>query len=557
MREKKDRKRARSLESRIYHIIILLIVFLGLFVRILDIGTHFTHVDDLAVINDIKSDFSFDRYYEDFLYNEEYENYGTTRFEMIRRIDRTGVFMLLESVVDHNPFRFLKIFFTTTYAPGQYFITQWLVHDELPYRTQLALARLPSLAMAILSFILYIVLMREMSKDDLPLIASGLVILALSWSFIINSKLSYHYAAGVPVLLFLMILLRRTSLSGPRSAAILGASIFFLVLFQYQLVVFVPPFFLALLHKYKYAFRKKLSCFLVSGGVFSILFLPLLVLKLSGLQAVHWNAGESGQFLFSWSEPFSFLTKNAFLVFVNLASFSKESLLLFSLDFLLMLLCLYGICGLFFSRNGRTMAIFMLSSLLIWLSMVLMGRMTLSPTRHSLILLPFLALLVPVGIESFSQAFRRKKLALNVITAGVLIMIFSLFSLDAHSIMRERKDPFSEEKISRTLDMYDVGKVLEDPMTLNLHIMPSMHDEYSYDGSCSCWNSSISEVAVAYMSSRRGPERIPMSFSRAGLNISDYKLVYNHTIYGDASFEFIDRTPVGYNDLIFLIYTRG
>lgn len=549
-------------KKRFYYLFIFLVVLLGLGVRFFTLG-QFTHVDDLAVINDMNQDFNLNRYQNEFLHNESYKNYNTARFEVLRKIDNTGFFDMIESVVNHNPFRFVKVFFTMTYAPLQFFITQWFVNESFSYTTQIVFARLPSLLISLGAIVLYFFTLRKYTpkEERIPKMLLGITVLWLSWNFIINSTLTYPYAAGVTALFGLMFLLfkeseRKRNLKGSLWVVVLLLG---LVGLQYQLVVFLPAFFLCLLYKYKDQWKGELKHIVVIAIIFGILFMPIFFLKVSGVQAIHWNAGPNNEFVApeKISELPLFFVENGFIVFMNLASFTYEfSGWLIVLNMFLLVCMFAGGYSLWRNKNKyqKWIGLFVLASFLTWIVLIMLHKIALSPTRHSLILLPFLIITIPEGFMYLAEKIKIRSIK-EWGTPVVSIAIVILFLSSMSEIVNNRQDVIKESEVLEQIEGIDI--VLEDGMSLNLHLMPSVKQMFTYDKECSCWRNGDQEKNVAFVSTRDyTPERKAALMKQAGLDFAEYMLVSEWGKEKPASFEFSRRVIIGENKVMIEKYEK-
>ena len=126
-------------------------------------------------------------------------------------------------------------------------------------------------------------------------------------------------------------------------------------------------------------------------------------------------------------------------------------LILFTTIIALMIL---GLINLYKTKDTTLFSffLFIIIGFVGWIVMVLIQKFPLSPTRHSLILLPILVILITSGI-----GFLLKKININSYLKMLLIpFIFSVFLINYSTFYKNRISSFSEEEISNLIDKYSV-----------------------------------------------------------------------------------------------------
>ncbi len=537
-----------------------ILISLGIFARALDLGTHFSHVDDLGVARTLV---------------EAKQKPAPAETGLGEKaswwLDQ------LTCVPNH-----------WTYAPLQYFITYWLVHPSQTYRQALFWGRLPSFLFSILGFFAVFVLYKKYDRLKSPAFLWFLFLIALSWENILYAKQMESYAIGVTAAIFLLILLIQRLRSQDFSLAALaktgmGAGI--LCTTQYQILFFMPAFWAVLFcdHWAKERKESRPRLVLKMFAAFGIFFFFFTVLYLKFLKrqnataGVTWNAGPNHEFLFSpgphtgllakGAALVVFLAKNFFTVFSNTLAFLKESHPLSGpISFFLLLLLILGIVKLAFSKRRlhRSLLLFFALSALTWAMLVAGQKIAFSPTRHSLILLPFFAFLIGEG-------WGRPK-ALAFIRRGHLacLGLFSLlFLAGLPGILQERKDPFDENRLAELFTRHQVGSVITADYTQQVSLMRKIYENFNYYESETMWapfkvRSVPPHQTLAFLNHRVPFDENLFKTMQTKINLyhlinnrpqfvirgslNDYKIIYKEEKKSDTEIDFSNRTQNGSNN---------
>lgn len=184
-----------------------------------------------------------------------------------------------------------------------------------------------------------------------------------------------------------------------------------------------------------------------------------------GAYKSHWSSGINLEYLFSikglnFYEIFTYSLKFFFFNFIDIlyaitGFYYIENyafkLILFTTIIALMIL---GLINLYKTKDTTLFSffLFIIIGFVGWIVMVLIQKFPLSPTRHSLILLPILVILITSGI-----GFLLKKININSYLKMLLIpFIFSVFLINYSTFYKNRISSFSEEEISNLIDKYSV-----------------------------------------------------------------------------------------------------
>lgn len=430
----------------------------GVFARGWDLTTHFAHIDDLGVAKTIID---------------------------VKRLGGNDLFAIPSF---------------WTYAPFQFLLTHFLIHPDQTYRELLFWGRLPSFLAGAAGLFAALFFYRRWEPKTPSAAWVGLALTAFSWENIIYAKQSHNYALGVTACFFVLILLagflNRQDFSSGRMAAA-GLWLALLSTMQYQILFLVPAFFLSLVglavFLKKNVFRS-LGALAVGAAVYGAAVLPLLVKFLSRrvhAGVVNWNRGPDDEFIFILKEGASlqdqvlyavrFYLGNFFTIFQsNTGVIPYEHPLSGALSLLLFILFLCGMAGYALSRDPRKrfFGLFIALVLGVWGGLVFLQKITLSPTRHSLILLPLMVVTVTEGLGFILGKARLTDGKIRMIHGALAVSMFLLFFNGYPSMVRERKDPFDEQAILETLRRYRVDALLAVNETIHPGMMKSIEQYF-------------------------------------------------------------------------------
>ncbi len=445
---------------------------LAFFIRFVNLDKHFSHADDLIAPH--YASMSVDYFLEKADKKVEISN---TKKDTIRTIYPYIKPLIVALVIGKS----------STYAPLQFIVTGAIVDKSMSYHDILFNSRLISLIMGFLSILLiaYIYL-KLYGKDHIAYAIFGVTILSFSWEHIIYSMQSESYTIGLFVALLSFILygkyVSKDNLS-KKESLLLGVFLSLFIFSNYQFLFFLPGFYLAILISYKKEYKKFFSSYLLSMVV--VLFSTLLVYKvfLSTMlsRGINWNAGLNKEFLFdlfsqnnvfeSIGYVLSFFTENAYYVFRNLISFASEGSIFNDLVAIVyILLFIIGVFYFYISKNmlKKHFVYFFLVTILVWIVLVVVQKLTLSPTRHSLILFSFILIFTPAGLIYILEKYRINK---NLTIVAFSMVIVFMFAIDYRSTMDKRLDKFDPIQIEKLIKKYNIAEIYEYGYTWNLDFM--------------------------------------------------------------------------------------
>ena len=203
---------------------------------------------------------------------------------------------------------------------------------------------------------------------------------------------------------------------------------------------------------------------------------------------INWNAGVNREFLFDLSLQnnifetieyiFNFFIQNTYYVFRNLISFTNEGNVFNDIIVIIYLLLFsIGLFSFYNSKNivKRNFVYFFLITIIIWVLLIVLQKLTLSPTRHSLVLLSFILIFTPAGLIHILKKYSLNK---NLIIGIFTVFIVLLFSLSYTSVMDKRLDKFNPIQIEKLINKYQITEIYEYGWTHNLNFMKYIKDNF-------------------------------------------------------------------------------
>ncbi|MBU9888781.1 MAG: hypothetical protein KTQ49_02790 [Candidatus Omnitrophica bacterium] len=396
-----------------------------------------------------------------------------------------------------------NIFFVPQYltnAPLQYLLTFFLVSPSMEYLDILFWGRLPSCVAGCLALVTLFFFYREYDKTAAAKAFFALALVACSWENIAFAKQMHSYAIGVlaaAIVLLLFVRQLRETTFPLKQAALVAGGLALASHMQYQALLFIPAFYVALFLHLLGAPQKTggLRGWLMSGVLYLLLVFPMWYFFLRhqfGGFAVNtqWALGASGQYgldpaLFrdlgaNGLTILKFYLKNLFVIFEAKTGFFPQAAPFFkAFSIGLFSLFLFGTVNFFMSsdKKHRFLGLFFGLVLLTWWIMVPLKQLPYGPSRHTLILLPFFAVTVAEGAEGISGVLRRWRrreipaIWQQRVLIGLGLLVILLFLAYYGTFLKERKNPLVEEEICRTLEAYDIDEVFYDARGFHLEYM--------------------------------------------------------------------------------------
>jgi hypothetical protein len=457
--------------SRIHWTLVAVILILGVSVRFKDLAWHFSHTDDIGVATSI----------------------------------------LGARQVGKNPFWAVPR--QWTYAPLQYLLTPLLISSEQSYRELLFWGRLPSCLFSILALIALTVFYRRDLRERPQRVLLPVFLFAFSWEHMIFAKQMSNYAVGLWAMVMMLLLLiknlDRTRLSW-RWVVFNSVALALLSATQYSIIFFVPVFFAVLFfadwRQEAEHWRGVIGRYAAGGALYAVLVFPLWYFFLrqwSTAGIPRWGMGLEGEFFYHppsgvlslshWIYGIPFFVVNAVYVFQSQTAFlSEDSVWMVPVSVLLFAFFIMGMLSLLKSkqlminpdqrRKRLYLGIFFVGMMAVWGVLVYWNQLSLSPTRHALIFLPMMVIVIGEGFSEVLLWLERIHPRLRRIgrwaPAGLTIVLFILFTVDLPLFFKDRRDPMDEKKIAAVLSSHNVDLVLPVDWTMQISRMPSVTSKF-------------------------------------------------------------------------------
>ena len=428
-----------QLFNRYWHIaLVSIIAIIFLISRSVVFGTHFTHYDDIFGPYLIKVIVNYDAEY----FASQVTKYGVSLSAGMQD-------WIINNLIQNDLiFNFIKrmigafsISLVSTFAPLQFIFTALILNFDLPYQDFIKVMRLPSLISAFASFACLIFFARLFKGPiKIILMTCGSLLLTISWMLIIYTSQSENFMLGLFAVFLMFFLIQRYAYITPSFgySILLGVGLSALCFSHYQAIFFLPGFYLGYLLACKPKQRLKRFCSLVPAGLINLSFVAIIYFiflseRLGVNPGVGWNAGFNQEFVWQqeyflngyinfFTNFFSFFFVNAVKVIYGIFGF-RESFDGLSITYscFLLLISTYGFYKLSKSKNYYNIFIFILTTLIIWIGLVLAMKLTFSPTRHSIVLIPIVIILFSFGLDGI---FTKLKLRTNIQSTFIILFCF-------------------------------------------------------------------------------------------------------------------------------------
>lgn len=548
----------------INYMLLISIIFLAFYIRFINLDQHFSHTDDLIAPK--ACTMSVDKLFE---YANKRNIYISDAEKSILRTSYPYIKPLIVA---------FSVSKGSTYAPVQFLFTGFIVNQDMSYRDILFYSRLISFLLGFLSILIILyIFFKIYRQDSLSYTLFSVTILSFSWEHIIYSMQSESYAIGLFVALMSFSLyityITKKNIS-TKDSFLLGIFMSIFIFSNYQFLFFLPGFYLSIFLSYQKEYKRFFSSYLVSIIVVSLSTLVLYKVFLSSLisKGINWNAGPNQEFLFniniqdnivhSIQYIVSFFVQNTYYVFRNLISFTNEGNIINDIATgLYMILFIVGIFSFYYSKNivKKYFVYYFLFTIIIWIILILMQKLTLSPTRHSLILLSFILVFTPAGL-----IYLLKKYGINkdyIITIITISILFS-FSVSYKSTMNKRLDKFSSLKIEKLIKKYNITEIYAYNYTRNLNFMRYVKNNFykkdGFDGNMYFFDKTlIKNNIILFITHRKMAfnEKIKKNFLEISERPLDRfsKIIYKEENKSDTEICFGNQTKNGTNSLFLYV----
>lgn len=462
----------------------------SLFAKIFFAPIIYTETDDLLSINQVRIYKDINIY--DIANDVNSSSYNSSAKKIIRNIEKLNnstfdlIFNSLSFILKRiSPSKH------STFAPLQYFLFADLYKIGNSYNEIKFYSRIPSIIFSTLSILVTYLIATKIFLNQNKLFAIIPVsILAFSYPVLYISLRSYNYSAGMFAVICLIFLIYIQLLNNSNNKFIITNTLIslrlnFLIAFlisvlsylSYVIFFLSPLFFFILVARN--LFNKKIFCkynynLIIIGFFYALLSLPLLIhmliLKLNEYGVTASTAGENYEYYYNFLDDtfnflnfFSFYINNIYLVIVKNLSFFLDTFNYSVItQFYIFIFFIFGCFTIFFNKD-RNIKLFIFIFYIFafyYLILTFFGIVTLGPTRHLNVYTPIISIVFSLGFFNLIKIFKLKKI--NFLIYSFSIFIFSIFLLNAVPFLKKYEDSFSEEKISKKLEFYKVGFILND-----------------------------------------------------------------------------------------------
>lgn len=389
-----------------------------------------------------------------------------------------------------------------TYAPFQFWFTQALLDPRLIYTYEQIkyFGRLPSffaLLCGLLAFYM-LVIKRITTLGARPYLALAMTtILGFSLEQRIMSAQMESYAIGLLsncLVLYGFIRLLDKSELNVRSILFSATLVAIGVSMQYQAILLAFGGFIALLiHQFKKSFSFHSYVYLLAMGGASVYFSYVLVGDISRLanRGVLWNAGPANEYLVQGASLLdrsqSLLKLISFNINYNLYSIvsaielsDKPAQIFGAGIFFLIILGLIWLIKYGRSCVDRYLLLLSIFYCLIYLSVLYIGKLTFSPTRHFLYFLPIVIILVGYGVIFLLNHLPYRNFSQRLLI-GIFLVYLAISIISFSEFKKKREDLLSNEWISNILKETKPDFILLGGVDHDLLLIDSANQKPIYD----------------------------------------------------------------------------
>ena len=486
--------------SKKYLNIILIIIFVALASRFINISSFLSETDDQLPIAQLLKYDELNLY--DLANDQSSATYKSKSKKFLRNLENKE-----NRLIDFFQNTFSSVIFNmapskhSTFAPLQYFIFGWTIDKKLNYNQLKFYGRIPSVFFSFLTiFITFKICQRFIFKNDFSYLATFLII--FSFPLIYISQRSYNYSAAVFAITFLLYLFLNECDDNSKKTFLderkfnFKLNFYFSILISlssylsYITLVILPSFFIFKfiinIIGYKKFFCLKNVNLIFTGFLLSVLVTPLLMHMLSiNLGDYGMTASTAGA---NWEYSIKTIDKN---IFSYIAFFSKNFYLInsknisFFLDnnfystVLQIALFVIFVCGLLFSfrsankNHSRFLLLFILI-LVNWVILVMLNITAFGPTRHLLIFAPITSIFFVIGFERLLEKLIPIKYV-NKILYSTIILFTIIFTLNFISFSKLYEDSFDEDSLVDIIKRENVSLIINGSSHADvLCLMPSI-----------------------------------------------------------------------------------
>ncbi len=474
--------------------ILTLIVCLGIYARYIDLGSQFTHIDDIGIaVSILDQDELYDiNYVRNRISDPTHDAFNGLPYQILRKFDANN-WLEPSLPLFKQLFKAIIIPWTWTYAPFQFLLTSSLISHDQSYKEILFWGRFPSFLFGSFGLILIVLVHRALNKEDYFFTAfPSLLLLSLTWGNIFYAKHMSSYSIGVfSAIALLFTLMKVIGKDNPTTkfSIMLGIVLAIISHMQYQVLFFMPAFYLSWLMTSSRITNIRLSSLkplLITAFTHALLIVPMAALFLLHRtdRGVAWSDLVPFPILFDPSQQVTLPDKLVYFAHFFSSGFYKITEFVFALspagysfvvNIALVIAMAAGLHRLFISPSKTEKAIgqFFLLSIFSIIGLVVLQKLTFGPTRHSLIFLPYMVICVSFGLKTFVELLSRRinirkveVVSISAIAAVVIIVFFTHFEPG----LKERKNLFVESEFNDLIKNYKPAFVI-DQSAGNLRLM--------------------------------------------------------------------------------------
>ncbi len=384
----------------------------------------------------------------------------------------------------------LTVPYQWTYAPAQFLLTGALLHRGLTYQQLLVRGRLPALLFATLVPLLLALIGWRLGGERRAALAWLMAAIgACSIELSLHAAQMENYALGTLAatgLLFLLVASADVPAT-PRRALGEACVLAILTWCQYQLLFMVPAYAVARGWQGRRtgATRATVTRALLWAALplaLSSAALYHYFLYLWAGAGVSWNAGPRHEYLFTvpsgaglaataaYAARF-FVSNTVATITAMTAVVPDTSPLATGLGLLSTALAVIGIRSMWRSRTVVDRSVVVLSGTLviIWVGLIGVRALTLSPTRHALIWLPFLALFIARALSAIGSVRVG-----TVASAASAVLLVTTYRSAMPAVMADRANPLREPEIVALADSTHADLIVTFACTDDLELMASL-----------------------------------------------------------------------------------
>lgn len=379
--------------------------------------------------------------------------------------------------------------FGWTYAPLQFIVTCILLSPQYSYLQTIVIGRIPSLFFGVISLFIFYRLCASIWQDEEEVkgkqaIICSLILLATSFENIIYSAQMESYAIGVAAVLVCLFLFVINVDEFKITYTTVLVSL--LCYAQYQLFIFVFCFYAVMFFKYFHV-RKTCRRVVLSGITSVVLNIPNLHSffdKGMGDRGLNWNIGFEGQFLYdittldNFGEIFRYTVKffinNVLQCYKYLLLPCKYETIAAIIAAFLVILTLIGLLKLHKGNQvERDIGYFIDAVFALYLVLILKGTLTLSPSRHLLVMVPVILICICAGFIALLNKLTNLKYC-DIISGSFYAIIIILFMLELPDQINDRTNRFDAEYFENVIKEYDADFVITYGYSMDAYLLENV-----------------------------------------------------------------------------------